>query len=150
MEENKQTTVQAFQEGVPSVFGFLISDYKFSLTKEEDWLFEGQTEYAVIEIFLDRGSVFVGLRPINPKDRYLPEPLRRAGKTPVVLIAQCLDPNLHFKLKLDIKPEEIRGELEKYAELLQRYCSRMLRGDFAEWPTVQSCLEKQSKLFSNH
>lgn len=143
MKEKKQTTVQAFQEAVPRVFGFLISEYGFSFSETESCLFEGQTEYAVMAIYLDRGGVFVSMRPVDPKDQYLPEPLRRAGKIPVTLIVQCLDPDLHIRFKTDIKPEEIHGELEKYAELLRRYCSRMLGGDFTEWAKIQACLERK-------
>ncbi|MBI5305840.1 MAG: hypothetical protein HY868_27175 [Chloroflexi bacterium] len=143
MEEKKLTYEQAFQEAVPTIFGFLVSEFGFSLTHDESWLFEGQTEYALIEIVLDRHTVQVGMRPVDPKDQYLPEPLRRAGKIPLELIVRCLDPDLHIGFKTEIKPEGIRGDLEKYADLLRRYCSRMLSGDFGEWANIQAYLEKR-------
>lgn len=143
MKEQQLTYEQVFQEAVPSIFGFLVSEYGFSLTHDESWLFEGQTEYALIEIVLDRHTVQVGMRPVDPKDQYLPEPLRRAGKIPLPLIVECLDPNLHISFKRESKPEEIRGDLEKYADLLRRYCSRMLGGDFTEWANIQACLKKR-------
>jgi hypothetical protein len=143
MEANRQTYAQAFQEAVPICFSFLVSEYGFSLTKKADWLFEADSQYAYIDIFLDRRQVFVTMKPITPEDLRLPEYLRRTGQPDVAVIVSCLNPHEHPEFKRMLNPEEIHDELKRYAHLLRQYCTPLLRGDLSDWSKVEACLKER-------
>ena len=72
-----KTHEEVFQEAVPRLFGFLVSEFGFSLTQEGDWRFQADSTHSSMGIFLDKGGqVVVTFRPIDETDWRLPESMK--------------------------------------------------------------------------
>ena len=137
----------AFSAAVPVSFGFLISEYGFSLTQERDWLFRAQSPYCRIAIYLDRTQLVTAFERVvdgsqeESKRHYIGEMID------IAVIALCLDPQAHVVLSRNLKPEEVRDEVNRQSELLRHYCSPFLRGDFSSWEKLVTCLEERGKSY---
>lgn len=143
-----KTHEQVFQEAVPRLFGFLVSEFGFSLIQRTDKIFEAQSQFASLNMYVHRREVVVEFRPLTDADKRLPESLkllRGAGAPDVAVIVHCLDRQAKPEFRRDIRPDEVEEELEKYVELLRKYCTPFLKGDFSEWPKVEACLEDRDR-----
>jgi hypothetical protein len=64
----------------------------------------------------------------------------------------CLDPDLQYKVaRIDKNPIgcDIPVELERQAQLLNRYCKELLEGDFSSWAEIRKrMLERSSDIMN--
>lgn len=121
-----------FAEQVKRHFSYLVSDYGFHVTREEETGIEYLSDVCKVEVCLDYQCVVVLLSSTEPQiiRRTRAELLevirhRDPGSMPAVPEA----PDAYRK-----DPDGSRErQLAAFAPLLRQYCDDMLRGDFSAW-----------------
>ena len=122
-----QTVLDVFHERVPTAFAFLAERHGFALTRDDDYAFVAKATHSDIVIELDWGSIVVSIRPASTG---------RAVRLSFIVGAQ--DPSIVFLPRYPWGPEDALQEIDSQAELLAKFCSELLRGDFSKWPALEA------------
>lgn len=122
-----QTVLDVFHERVPMAFAFLSERHGFALTRDDDYAFVAKTAHSDIVIELDWGSIVVSVRPASTG---------RAVRLSFIVGSQ--DPSIVFLPRYPWGPEDAQQEIDFQAELLEKFCSDLLRGDFSKWPALEA------------
>ena len=122
-----QTVLDVFQERVPAAFAFLAQPYGFKLQRDDDYAFVAKSAHCDVVVELDWGSIVVSIRPAATG---------RAVRLSFIVGAQ--DPSIHFLPRYPWGPEEALEEIERQADLLDRFCADVLAGDFSGWATLEA------------
>jgi len=124
---NIPTVLDVFHERVPASFGFLNSRYGFTLGRDDDYAFVAKSSYCDVVVELDWGSIVVSIRPAATG---------RAVRLSFVVGAQ--DPSILFLPRYPWGPDDACEEIDRQAELLEQFCSDVLRGDFSKWAALEA------------
>ncbi|HEX4823579.1 MAG TPA: hypothetical protein VFV19_04675 [Candidatus Polarisedimenticolaceae bacterium] len=121
------TVLDVFHERVPSAFAYLLEPYGFKLTRDDDYAFVAKARHCDVVVELDWGSIVVSLRPAETG---------RAVRLSFIVGAQ--DPSILFLPRYPWGPEEAHEEIDRQAELLERFCADLLSGDFSQWASLEA------------
>jgi hypothetical protein len=121
------TVLDAFQERVPTTFGFLVDRHGFELRRNDDYAFVATSQQCDVLIELDWGSIVVSVRPLATG---------RAVRLSFIVGAQ--NPTILFLPRYPWGPEEAGEEIDRQAELLATYCGDILNGDFSQWAALEA------------
>lgn len=145
------TTASEFEMLVKKYYKFLIDDFGFTLNKLGDWSFSLETRNAKVSLLVEHAILLsVALVPIGEEAARLLRQNVLPNGISVIVISMCLDPNLQYKIKrLDNKgiDNDILVEMERRAELLKKYCKKMLNGDFSDWGEIENCMSRRAYEF---
>jgi len=133
----KQTFESAFAEAVPESFGFLL-ERGFQMHKEQEFLFHFDSPRVRVGVDLEPRSVglWIGPHPSTLK------PATPAHALSVTWFAELHGAPHERGLGTFRSPDEIRGTLQKLADLLRQHCSSILEGDFREFPAAEALAAK--------
>lgn len=140
----KRNYEQAFREAIPESFSELIKSYGFSISKLSDWQFEFRSGVCVIRVEMDRKQVFIDIKPVDVKQVINPDFFIGFDLGEII---NCLNPEVGFKYRSNLVPEDITDESKRLLKLLLQYCEPMLRGNFNLWPQLRICRDKQWKKY---
>ena len=136
-------TSSEFDVLVKKHYKFLINDFGFSLSKLGDWSFSLENQNAKVSLLVEHENLLsIALEPIGEQSAVLLQKNILPEANSIIVISMCLDPSLQYKVKrLDKKgiSHNIPVELERQAELIKKYCEKMLDGDFSSWGTIKNC-----------
>lgn len=142
-----------FEMLVKKYYKFLIDEFGFSLSKQGDWSFSLETKNTKISLLVEHECLLsVALQPIGDEASRLLRQNILPSEISVIVISMCLDPNLQYKIKRlgsNSIDNDIPVELERCAELLKKYCKKMLTGDFSDWGMIKNCMSKRAYEFLN-
>ena len=124
---NISTVLDVFHERVPASFGFLSTRYGFALGRDDEYAFVAKTAHSDVVVELDWGSIVVSIRPAATG---------RAVRLSFIVGAQ--DPSTLFLPRYPWGPDEASEEIDRQAELLERFCGDVLRGDFSKWAALEA------------
>lgn len=134
---------KAFPDLVKYHFKYLIDEYEFSVTTENEKEVILYSARCHLRFFLERTQVFLDIRPPSIKN------WSEAFDLGFVILFK--DPQSKFEYILD--PEfsrdpinSLNRQLARLAKLLRQYCGEMLRGDFSIQKELEGFIEKK-KLF---
>jgi len=125
-----------FAEAVKYKFGYLIEDYGYSVTDEEyhteefgNILVRFRSISLDIIVGLDRGQVYVDVSP---------RPSRPDYQFGLPTIIQSTAPEAEdfayiYPEEPDDPYQRIDWQVSRVADLLRKYCSSVLKGEFASW-----------------
>jgi hypothetical protein len=149
----EQINASEFEKLVIKYYKFLIDDFGFTLNKLGDWSFSLETLNARVSLLAERpAQLTVALEPIGEEAKKL---LRRnifPKAMDVIVIAMCLDSSLQYKIaRLNNKSiaSNISVEMNHRAELLKKYCKKMLSDDFSDWDEIGKCMSERAYEFLN-
>ena len=122
-----QTVLDVFHEAVPRAFRYLADDHGFVMTRNDDYAFTARAPHCDVVVELDWGSIVVSIRPT-------------ATGRPVRLsfIVGAKDPTILFLPRYPWGPDDARDEVERQADLLDRFCGELLAGDFSRWAALEA------------
>jgi hypothetical protein len=139
-----QITSGEFEKLVRKHYGFLEEDFGFSMRKLNDWAFLAETRDTRVSVYLEHHSVLVvEIEPIGEgagqllRQSILPESMT------VLSIFKYYNAELKYAIeRLDEKNfvDNVPVELEKRAALLKKYCTKILQGDYSDWPKIERYL----------
>ncbi len=120
---------------------YLISKYGFTVIQPFDWSIRFQNDYCEIAVSYHAHSLEVSLRPFGKMTNNVTR-FSRTNRIYVANIVKCLDQRAKVELNAPLKTlDEIGTELDKYVIWLQKYCAKMLQGDFSEWDKIIKCIK---------
>ncbi len=132
-------TGSMFNEQVKRQFRYLIEDYGFSVVDERydpeafgNSLVDFQSDSIVMRVLLDRGQVMIDFRPrAGPSKSWY-------GLDSVVefLAPEADGPAYIFPETWDNYQDMINWQVDRLASVVQRYCARVLRGEFSGWEEI--------------
>jgi len=136
----KMSLVQIFQEKVPEVFSFLKNEFGFDFVTINEHNVIGQNNDIVVHFVFDRGILFsVGIE-VRGDLGELAISDARYRKLGATAIARCLDKGYKPYI-LNIKNEDdLINQMRERAVVLQKYCSKILKGDISDWERIVNCL----------
>jgi hypothetical protein len=131
---------QIFREEVAQKYKFLNKDFGFIFFQEYTWRLVAKSSFCHVVMEYEKEHFACWIERFDEdfavNDRY--------RGINVVLIATCKgyshiipDPQLHSKKEI------IEEEIDENSNLLRKYCSAFLNGDFSEWPEIITCLRRQ-------
>jgi hypothetical protein len=145
------TTASEFEMLIKKHYKFLIDDFGFTLNKLGDWSFSLETKNAMVSFLVEHASLLsVALVPIGEEAARLLRQNILPNGISVIVISMCLDPTLQYKIqRLNNKniDNNIPIEMERRAELLKKYCNKMLNGDFSDWGAIENCMSSRAYEF---
>lgn len=146
-----QNNEEKLEELIRYHFKFLEDDYGFAFSREENWKYSFQTTKVDVSILIEhRINPVVEIQPINESASNLLKNNVLPNRYGVIAISMCLDPALKYKIeKISEKSAHVHIpiEIKKRADLLKRYCSNILKGDFSCWSQISLCLSKRGREF---
>jgi hypothetical protein len=122
-----RNVLDVFHEEVPNAFAFLEERHRFHLQRDDESSFSARAPHADVTIELDWGSIVVSIRPA-------------ATGRPVRLsfVVGAKDPSILFLPRYPWGPDEARDEIFRQADLLARFASDALRGEFTRWAMLEA------------
>lgn len=69
----------------------------------------------------------------------------RPKEVGLALIIRCLNPSKEYTPNYCKSNEEFQREINMSARMLRQSCELFLNGDFAMWPKVESCAQKEAE-----
>jgi len=143
---------EEFKNLVEEQCQFLQTDYGCSLKKINDWKYTVENMTTRVLFLIEGDALTVGIEAIGEGANQLLRKNIIPSGTEVFVICECLDRELHYEIALIGKDRWIHNipiEIENRTRLLRKYCTKMLQGDFSEWPGIEKCLsEKRRRLRS--
>ena len=122
---------------------FLEDKYNFALRFNEPAAYYYETADCEVLAEFEIHKVYISIAPIGEIKANLLRNGTRGGRVDVKIVSQCLDPKYTFKsVPWDAKVD-IEKEVKEYARLLEKYCYKMLQGDFSQWSMIRKCLKER-------
>ena len=121
-----------FPEQVKQHFGYLVTDYGFLVSREEERLVEYLSDSCRVEVGLDYYCVVVLLSSTEPQ-------IIRRTRAELLEVVRHRDPGAMPAVPeaADAYRTDPEGSRERqlavFAPLLRQHCDDMLRGDFSAW-----------------
>ena|SRR5215510_788630 len=122
---------------------FLEDKYGFSMRFEEPRFYYYETANCEVLALFEIHKVYVAIGPIGKTKAKLLRVGTHGHRIDIKIVSQCIDPNYTFESVPWDATVDIEKELDEYARLLKKYCSKMLRGDFSQWSMINSCIKKR-------
>ena len=126
-----QTVLDVFHERTPQSFAPLVDRHGFTLTQTDDYAFTAKSRHCDVVIELDWGSIVVSVRP-----------LQTGRSVRLSFIVGAKEPSILFLPRYPWGPDDAREEVDRQAELLEKYCAEILNGDFSEWASLEAHQEQ--------
>jgi len=132
-------TGSMFNERVKRQFRYLTENYGFSVVDERynpeafgNSLVDFQSGDIVMRVLLDRGQVMVDFCPCagSSKSWY------GLGSIVEFLAPEADEPIYIFPETWENYQDVINWQVDRLASVVQRYCARVLRGEFSEWEEI--------------
>ena len=127
-----------FDNLVMKHYNFLADDFGFSIQKIFNYKYVAETSKMRILIYLEHVvNLMVELEPIGEGASQLLRKNILPESVSVILISRHYDPSLKYKIEMLDEEKFISNisvELEKRANLLTKYCTKILSGDLSDWP----------------
>jgi hypothetical protein len=139
MSVTRQKFEKCFQKTVPVAFGFLESKFGFTLTRKTVWEYVGESPYLRIRVMSDTGQLIIV--SFTPK-KYSLNSAQIPSEIGLGIIIPCLYPSVGYNSRFCRNIKDFELEINKSAELLNRYCIPFLNGDFSDWEKVEACAKK--------
>jgi hypothetical protein len=149
---DKKITSSEFKTLVNRYYQFLIDDFDFSIDKSDDWSFNLKAKNTRVFLLVEHAILLtVALEPIEQEARKLLRQNILPRGIEVAVVSMCLDPELRYKAKRinNSIAHDIPFEMERRAELLKKYCTKMLTGDFSDWPSIEKCMSIRAYEYLN-
>jgi len=141
MSVTRQKFDDCFATAVPIAFGFLESKFGFTLTRKNVWEYIGESPYLRIRVICDTGQLIVV--SFTPKKYSLnSDSTKMPSEVGLGIIIPCLYPSVGYAPRFCHNIRGFELEINKSAELLNRYCIPFLKGDFSNWAKVEACAER--------
>jgi hypothetical protein len=124
--------------------GFLLNDFKFTLIKtkspREYYL---RTSTCELYIHIEHFKPGIAIAPYGELKKKILESGTRIGRINIKIVSECLDKNYTYeRLDWDAKVD-LEKEFTLYADLIRKYCMKMIQGDFSQWPAIHECIRKR-------
>lgn len=131
-----------FIQEVPKAFIFLVSEFGFNLSKRHDCLFEATSPQCIVLIGNDWPGLYIALKPSTESTGIG----NRARIEPIGLswIVNYLYPDIHYSETKLNTVDQIPAELHRQANVLKRFCSRFLNGEFSRWEEIVDFIGKKN------
>lgn len=130
-------------------FGFLEKDYGFTITRENKSMctqYIATTDYCRIMAAISKnpeGYPIVNIQPAGKALQDMRSQKYSIERMNISRLALYYDPDIKepFWWETDVPFLPIY----KQAAIMEKYCQKMLRGDFSEWPSIMDWMEKRFK-----
>jgi hypothetical protein len=128
-----------FVEQVKEHFHYLIDDYGFAVVSERfdpeafgNSLVDFQSGNTAVRILLNRGQVTIDIGP------YPRSPGYQFDLSSIIefLVPDAKEPVYIFPETWDNYQDMMNWQVDRLASVVQRYCARVLRGEFSEWEEI--------------
>lgn len=140
-----------FEALVIKHFKFLVDNHKFTVKKIDDWTYYIENRVMRVRILLEHSTLLsIAIEPIGEgANQLLRKNISPYGGLSLVIISMCLDSQLKYKIDRHEGSiaTNVPVELEKQTNLLNRYCQKMLKGDFSEWEQIEECRAERRNEF---
>jgi hypothetical protein len=120
----------------------LINEFGFSLREEPLGIYYIESSDCQVLVSLEHSKVYVSIGPIGNVREELLQSGTRGGRVNIKIVSGCLDPSYTVEKTPWNAKIDISKELALYADLIKKYCRKMIKGDFSEWPMIQECVKK--------
>lgn len=130
------STMDDFKKKVAEYFNFLILDFNFELEISNDRLALFRSEKCVIEVFHDRGQIFINI--INPQDK---------EKYDLGHVINASDSAVDFYYEVN-GLSCLDKELSRLKKYLLSYCKELLKGNFNISEKMNKYFEERKKSFN--
>ncbi|MEM3434463.1 MAG: hypothetical protein QXP27_09885 [Candidatus Methanomethyliaceae archaeon] len=121
-------------------YGFLVIDEKYDPEAFGNSLVDFQSDSIVMRVLLDRGQAMVDFRPrAEPSETWY-------GLDSVIefLAPEADEPTYIFPETWDNYQDMIKWQVDRLANVVQRYCARVLRGEFSEWEEMAEARSRKA------
>lgn len=125
MKESSQILKHIFREAIPVSFAFLVAEYGYSMTQEQDWLFVAESPHSRIVMEFDRGRFGAWLERIETDQSQKSGNKVTQRAIGIVVIARCFGHRFDREIDFIPKTEAIRKTIDMNAQLLKQYCRPM-------------------------
>lgn len=146
----KYVSPNEFKNLVDEYCRFLEIEYGCVIKKINDWKFTVENSTTRVLILIEGDALTIGIEPIGDGANQLLRQNIIPSGIEVYLLSECLDPTLHYEIALvgnEKYIHDIKVEIKKRTDLLRKYCTNMLQGDYSEWPEIEKCMsERRRKL----
>ena len=123
-------------------FGFLMNEFGFSLREEPLDIYYLESSNCQVLVLLEYSSIHASIGPIGDVKKMLLQNGTRGGRVNIKIVSSCLDSSYTFERTPWNANMDVSKELANYADLIKKYCHKMIKGDFSEWPMIQECIKK--------
>jgi hypothetical protein len=122
-------------------YQFLLDDFGFSIKKVGDYKFVAESKNVKVHIDVEHAvNVLIEIEPAGEAASFLLKQNIIPGTVSIISVSEYYDSNLEYKAEMIDENnfiDNVPVELEREALLLQKYCTKMLRGDFSDWMAVK-------------
>ena len=122
--------------------GFLVDEFGFYLREEQLGLYYFESSSCQVLVSLEHSIIYASIGPVGKVRKELLQSGTRGGRVSIKIVSSCLDPAYTFEEIPWNAQMDILKELAIYADLIKKYCHKMIKGDFSEWPMVQKCIKR--------
>jgi len=140
----KVITPDEFNKLMKKSFRYLENEFSFSVRKVNDWTYVAETPDTRIYIYIEHYAILVvEIEPIGEQANQLLRQNILPSRADIVPMSKYYNPKLNYKPEMLDKKNYIHNipiEIEKRATLLKTYFTKMLRGDFSDWPKMEKYL----------
>ncbi len=141
---SEQIMPEDFERLIRKFYKFLEDDFGFSIKKLNDWAFVAETGSTRLSIYLEYYSALVvEIEPIGEGASQLLRQNILPSSMTILSIIKYYAPDLQYKnemLNENNFVDNISVELERRASLLQKYFTKLLMGDYSDWPKIKKYL----------
>ena len=122
-------------------FQFLCDDFGFSIKKLSYYQYVAEANAVKVLFEVEHAvNLVIEIVPIGEGASFLLKQNIIPESISPISVSRYYDSNLEYKVEMIDENNFISNvpvELEKRAILLQKYCTKMLRGDFSDWTAIE-------------
>ena len=122
-------------------YQFLCDDFGFSIKKLSNYQYVAEAKNVKVNFNVEHGvNLVIEIEPVGEGASFLLRQNITPGTISPISISRFYDSNLEYKVDMIDEQGFISNvpvELERRALLLQKYCTKMLLGDFSDWAAVK-------------
>lgn len=115
-------------------FSFLLNDFNFSIAEPYNDLAELKSRNCIVVVVAGNNQCTVSIRPTGDAAKQLKSKKLFTNSIDIEIIMNKLHTEEEFEPSHSVLTiEDIDDEVKRNAELMKKYCTKMLNGDFSEW-----------------
>ncbi|MBT3313638.1 MAG: hypothetical protein HN390_03395 [Anaerolineae bacterium] len=123
---------------------FLETKHDFSLRKDQPGLYYLESERCEIQVLLEYNrKLHIAIAPFGKTRDDILKNSVRPGRIEIKIVSTCVNSRYSFEDTPWDTISDIDKELAHYSKLIKRYCKKMVRGIFSQWPMIRECIKKR-------